>query len=438
MTVAAIACASSARAVGSRAPSRRALAAPNALIGMTTATSGMARRYEATVRAPDTRPPGDGAPGTGDEAHAHAEPVHGAGRVPVGVGRPRAERRAVVEHEADRHGEADDRRRRGRPRPLAPQADEHHDVGDQEQEPDGQADRALTAFGLVLERRRRRRHHDVHDLGGEEQRRGQLQSGRDGRTCGERHVRILPVRWPVVTRVSVLVRADQGRSRRGRVVGDHRRPPRRPQRPHHPVGAPRRPGRGHRPRPPQRASTSPATTCTRDLRATSDIEEAVGAADVVVMGVPTHGFRDTLREVAKHIRPWVPVVSLSKGFELGTKLRMSQLCHEELPGHPVAVLTGPNLAKEILAGHAAAAVVATDDEFIATRAAGLLRHRRLPRLHQPRRVRLRDRRRVEERRRHRRRHGRRPRHRRQHPCRGDHPRAWPRSPGSAWRWAATR
>lgn len=103
-----------------------------------------------------------------------------------------------------------------------------------------------------------------------------------------------------------------------------------------------------------------------DLRSTSDIEEAIASADVVVMGVPTHGFRDSLKEVAKHIRPWVPVVSLSKGFEVSTKLRMSQLCHQELPGHPVAVLTGPNLAKEILSGHAAAAVVATADEFIAS------------------------------------------------------------------------
>jgi glycerol-3-phosphate dehydrogenase (NAD(P)+) len=103
-----------------------------------------------------------------------------------------------------------------------------------------------------------------------------------------------------------------------------------------------------------------------DLRATSDVEEAIRDADVLVMGVPTHGFRDTLRDVAKYLRPWVPVVSLSKGFEVGTKLRMSQVCHEELPGHPVAVLTGPNLAKEILSGHAAAAVVAMDDEYIAS------------------------------------------------------------------------
>ena len=103
-----------------------------------------------------------------------------------------------------------------------------------------------------------------------------------------------------------------------------------------------------------------------ELRSTHDLEEAVRDSDVVVMGVPTHGFRDALRDVAKHIRPWVPVVSLSKGFELGTKLRMSQICNEEVPGHPIAVLTGPNLAKEILAGHAAAAVVAMADEVIAT------------------------------------------------------------------------
>lgn len=102
-----------------------------------------------------------------------------------------------------------------------------------------------------------------------------------------------------------------------------------------------------------------------DLRATSDMEEAVCRADVVVMGVPTHGFRSTLREVASCIRPWVPLVSLSKGFEVESKLRMSEICHQELPGHPVAVLTGPNLAKEILAGFAAAAVVSTEDEFIA-------------------------------------------------------------------------
>jgi glycerol-3-phosphate dehydrogenase (NAD(P)+) len=102
------------------------------------------------------------------------------------------------------------------------------------------------------------------------------------------------------------------------------------------------------------------------LRASDDLEEVVSTADVLVMGVPSHGFRDTLERVAIHLRPWVPVVSLTKGFEQSTRQRMSQVVHDVLPGHPVGVLTGPNLAKEVLAGHAAAAVVAMSDLFIAS------------------------------------------------------------------------
>lgn len=101
------------------------------------------------------------------------------------------------------------------------------------------------------------------------------------------------------------------------------------------------------------------------LRATADLEEAVRYADVLVMGVPSSGFRSTLEAVRPHLRPWVPVLSLSKGLELGSRLRMSQLIEEVLPGHPVGILTGPNLAKEILAGHAAASVIAMDDDNVA-------------------------------------------------------------------------
>lgn len=101
------------------------------------------------------------------------------------------------------------------------------------------------------------------------------------------------------------------------------------------------------------------------LRASSDLAAAVSGADVLVMGVPSAGFRATLRELRPSIRPWVPVVSLAKGLEIPTRRRMTQVAEEELPGHPVGVLTGPNLAKEILAGDPAAAVVAFDDETIA-------------------------------------------------------------------------
>ena len=101
------------------------------------------------------------------------------------------------------------------------------------------------------------------------------------------------------------------------------------------------------------------------LRATSSIEEAVHDADVVVMGVPSHGFRDVLEEVSPHLRAWVPIVSLSKGLEQGTRKRMSEVVNDVVPDHPAGVLTGPNLAKEILAGHPAASVVAMADDRVA-------------------------------------------------------------------------
>ena len=102
------------------------------------------------------------------------------------------------------------------------------------------------------------------------------------------------------------------------------------------------------------------------LRATADLAEAVRDADVLVMAVPSHGYREVAAEAARHLRPWVPVVSLTKGLERSSRKRMSEVTRDEMPGHPVAVLTGPNLAKEILSGQPAASVVAIDNGDIAS------------------------------------------------------------------------
>ncbi|MDJ0787525.1 MAG: NAD(P)H-dependent glycerol-3-phosphate dehydrogenase [Myxococcota bacterium] len=102
-----------------------------------------------------------------------------------------------------------------------------------------------------------------------------------------------------------------------------------------------------------------------ELRATDSIAQAVSEADLVVMGVPSKGMREVLAEVKKEIRPWVPIVSLAKGLEEGSHLRMTEVIKEELPEHRAGALTGPNLAKEILAGFAAASVIAFEDEEIA-------------------------------------------------------------------------
>lgn len=94
------------------------------------------------------------------------------------------------------------------------------------------------------------------------------------------------------------------------------------------------------------------------------IKRVVKNADVLVMGIPSSSFREVLEEVKPLVRAWIPIVSLTKGLERGTDLRMTQVMEEVLPGHPVGVLTGPNLAREIMAGQAAASVLAMDDPII--------------------------------------------------------------------------
>ena len=108
----------------------------------------------------------------------------------------------------------------------------------------------------------------------------------------------------------------------------------------------------------------PGASLPEKLVATSDLREAVRGADVIVMGIPSQNFRQVLLEVKENIRAWVPVISLTKGLEQDTHLRMTQIINQVLPGHPVGVLTGPNLAREIMAGQAAAGVIAMQDPII--------------------------------------------------------------------------
>ncbi|NDF41068.1 MAG: NAD(P)-dependent glycerol-3-phosphate dehydrogenase [Actinobacteria bacterium] len=110
----------------------------------------------------------------------------------------------------------------------------------------------------------------------------------------------------------------------------------------------------------------PSATLPDTLRASSDLDALIAAADVVAMAVPSQGFRDVAARVATSIGATTPVVSLSKGLERSTLMRMSQVLEESMPGRPVAVLSGPNLAREILAGQPAASVIACADDTVAT------------------------------------------------------------------------
>jgi glycerol-3-phosphate dehydrogenase (NAD(P)+) len=100
------------------------------------------------------------------------------------------------------------------------------------------------------------------------------------------------------------------------------------------------------------------------LMATHDLEKAISEASVVVMAVPSHAYRAIFRDVAELLDADAPVVSLTKGIEQDSLKRMSEVVQEEAdlgPGR-IAVLTGPNLAKEIVQRQPSATVVACADE----------------------------------------------------------------------------
>jgi glycerol-3-phosphate dehydrogenase (NAD(P)+) len=105
------------------------------------------------------------------------------------------------------------------------------------------------------------------------------------------------------------------------------------------------------------------------LRATADIKEAVVGAEIVVLAIPSQTARDNLGHVVDLVSSDATLVSLMKGIELGTMRRMSEVITEvaSVPSERVAVVTGPNLAREIAARQPAASVVACTDLAVAER-----------------------------------------------------------------------
>lgn len=91
-----------------------------------------------------------------------------------------------------------------------------------------------------------------------------------------------------------------------------------------------------------------------------------------VLAVPSAHLRETLRTLAATLDPNAALLSVVKGIEEGTHLRMSQLVAGELPGRRLAVLSGPNLAREIAVGKPAGSVVASDDGDLADELAAIL------------------------------------------------------------------
>jgi glycerol-3-phosphate dehydrogenase (NAD(P)+) len=111
----------------------------------------------------------------------------------------------------------------------------------------------------------------------------------------------------------------------------------------------------------------PGIALPRVIRATSDPAQALAGADVVVLAVPSQQLRANLDDWGTHVPGDAPLVSLMKGIELGTHQRMSEVIAELTGAGPerIAVVSGPNLAKEIALREPAASVVACEDLALA-------------------------------------------------------------------------
>ncbi|MCB8769132.1 NAD(P)H-dependent glycerol-3-phosphate dehydrogenase [Acinetobacter soli] len=99
------------------------------------------------------------------------------------------------------------------------------------------------------------------------------------------------------------------------------------------------------------------------LKAVSDLELAVRDRDIILVAIPSHSFREVIKQISPFISAQA-VISLTKGIEANSFSFMSEIIRNELPEVPYGVLSGPNLAKEIVAGMPSGTVIASDSELV--------------------------------------------------------------------------
>ena len=107
------------------------------------------------------------------------------------------------------------------------------------------------------------------------------------------------------------------------------------------------------------------------LAATADLADAVRGVPVVIVAIPSQRFREVVRSVGDTLSGDQVLVHATKGIEIETFKRMSEVLREETCALKIGVLSGPNLSKEIMAGHPAGAVVASRYDEVLRAAQGL-------------------------------------------------------------------
>jgi len=103
----------------------------------------------------------------------------------------------------------------------------------------------------------------------------------------------------------------------------------------------------------------PGLAIARGVRATTDLHAALADAELVLVAIPSQSFRDVCHRASEALQPDHLVVHASKGLELGTHRRMSEILVEETCVRQLGVLSGPNIAAEVAQGKPAGTVIAS-------------------------------------------------------------------------------
>src|ERR1043165_1822488 len=102
-----------------------------------------------------------------------------------------------------------------------------------------------------------------------------------------------------------------------------------------------------------------------NIKATNDLAEALHDASTVVFAAPSHTARELLTAASPLLDEAAIIVSVSKGIEIETGKRISEIAKEVAGAHPFVCLSGPSFAKEVVAGHPTAIVAASKDNAAA-------------------------------------------------------------------------
>ena len=116
----------------------------------------------------------------------------------------------------------------------------------------------------------------------------------------------------------------------------------------------------------------PGYKFSSDITLHHALDETLEDADFVFVAVPSVYCRRVYAQIGPHLRPGQAVVSLTKGIEKKTLMRMSEIMAEAFPGHPLGVLSGPSFAKEVAEGHPTGLVLASAETELSRRLQSLL------------------------------------------------------------------